>query len=177
EDGWGVVGSPDEMVGLADQFVERFGFTTLKVKGGVLPPLQEIDTMMLLRRRFGPDVALRLDPNAVWSVETSLRVAYELGRSGVWLEYLEDPTEGIAGMIHLAGVVPPMAAASDTHYPWLTKDILAGGPFRFDGGTLSVPAGPGLGVELDDEQVAEYHEAYQRGVVRRRDDTAEAIKR
>ncbi|HTD47703.1 MAG TPA: enolase C-terminal domain-like protein [bacterium] len=254
EDGWGVVGSPDEMVGLADQFVERFGFTTLKVKGGVLPPLQEIDTMMLLRRRFGPDVALRLDPNAVWSVETSLRVAYELGRSGVWLEYLEDPTEGIAGMarvrervtmplatnmcvtrwediapavdaravdvilsdhhawgglracqdlgricatfhlgigmhsnshlgismaamIHLASVVPTMAAASDTHYPWLTKDILAGGPFRFDGGTLSVPAGPGLGVELDDEQVAEYHEAYQRGVVRRRDDTAEAIKR
>lgn len=254
DDGWGEVGSPEQMAALAGQFTERFGFATLKVKGGVLPPLQEVETMRLLRQRFGPGCALRLDPNAVWSVETSLRVAYELERSGVWLEYLEDPTAGIAGMarvreritlplatnmcvtgwadiapavearavdvilsdhhswgglracqelgricatfhlgvgmhsnshlgismaamVHLASAVPTMIPASDTHYPWLVEDILAGGSFRFDGGTLSIPAGPGLGVTLDEDRVAKYHEAYLRGTVRRRDDTAELIKR
>ncbi len=254
EDGWGEVGSPAQMVALAEQFRERFGFATLKVKGGVLPPLQEVETMRLLHQRFGPDCALRLDPNAVWSVETSLRVAHELERSGVWLEYLEDPTAGIAGMarvreritlplatnmcvtrwediapaveagaidvilsdhhswgglracqelgricatfhlgvgmhsnshlgismaamVHLASVVPTMIAAADTHYPWLAEDVLARSPFRFDGGTLAIPPGPGLGVALDEDQVAKYHEAFQRGTVRRRDDTAELIKR
>ena len=48
-----------------------------------------------LRRRFGPDVPLRLDPNALWTVETSVRWGREL--EGV-LEYLEDPCRGQEGM-------------------------------------------------------------------------------
>jgi len=44
-------------------------------------------------------------------------------------------------------------------------------------GTLAIPSGAGLGVELDEDQVAGYHEAFKRGVVQHRDDTAELIKR
>jgi glucarate dehydratase len=83
----------------------------------------------------------------------------------------------MAAMIHLASVVPSMIPAADTHYPWLTEDVLAGDSFEFDKGTLSIPAGPGLGVTLDEDRVAKYHEEYLRGAVRRRDDTAELIKR
>ena len=38
---------------------------------------------------------------------------------------------------------------SQTYYPNLTDDVIAGGPLRFDGCFLDVPTGPGLGVELD----------------------------
>ena len=43
--------------------------------------------------------------------------------------------------------------------------------------TWKFPPAPGLGVTLDEGRVGEYREAFQRGVVRQRDDTAELIKR
>lgn len=51
--------------------------------------------MRLLREVF-PDHELRVDPNAVWSVETSIRFIRET--RDLNLEYVEDPTWGIAGM-------------------------------------------------------------------------------
>ena len=57
-----------------------------KVKGGVLEPDAEVATVKLLRERFGPRAGLRIDPNAAWSVETSIRVAEKL--RDVDLEYL-----------------------------------------------------------------------------------------
>ena len=55
--------------------------------------------MVRLRERF-PSDGLRIDPNAIWSVETSIRVAYKL--RDIDLEYLEDPTYGITGMAEVA---------------------------------------------------------------------------
>ena len=52
----------------------RFGFGSFKVKGGVLPPEQEVETVLALRDRF-PAAPLRLDPNACWSPATALDVA------------------------------------------------------------------------------------------------------
>jgi glucarate dehydratase len=109
-DDWGEVLSPDAMVREAEQFRERWGFTTLKVKGGVLHPDLEVETMLALRERFGPSVQLRIDPNAVWSVETSKRVAYKLRDSD--LEYLEDPCADVAGMAQVAAT---------THIPLATN--------------------------------------------------------
>lgn len=47
-------------------------------------------------RRALPGVALRVDPNAAWSVPAALRAARELEPLG--LEYLEDPCSGLEGM-------------------------------------------------------------------------------
>ena len=80
DDEWGEVLTPEAMVGLAEKWVERWGFKCIKVKGGVLEPDEEVETMRLLRERFGPSMQLRIDPNAIWSVETSRRVAYKLQR-------------------------------------------------------------------------------------------------
>lgn len=96
---WGEVLDAPSMVQEALQFVDRWGFRTLKLKGGVLEPDTEVETMLALRERF-PGYQLRIDPNAVWSVETSKRVAYKLRDCD--LEYLEDPCEGIAGMALVA---------------------------------------------------------------------------
>ena len=98
-DDWGEVHDPQSMVELARRFRDTFGFTTIKVKGGVLPPDDEIETMRLLRQAFPTD-KLRLDPNAVWSVETSIRVCNALKDCD--MEYMEDPTWGIYGMAAVA---------------------------------------------------------------------------
>ncbi|MCC6173775.1 MAG: glucarate dehydratase [Chloroflexi bacterium] len=100
DDEWGEVLTPEAMVGLAEKWVERWGFRCIKVKGGVLDPDAEVETMKLLRERFGPSMQLRIDPNAIWSVETSRRVAYKLRDTD--LEYLEDPTASITGMAEVA---------------------------------------------------------------------------
>ncbi|WP_042430359.1 glucarate dehydratase family protein [Streptacidiphilus anmyonensis] len=105
-DAWGEALDPAGIVAQARTMVDRYGFTAVKLKGGVFPPEQEIAAIRALREEF-PELPLRLDPNAAWSVETSVEVGKEL--AGV-LEYLEDPTPGIPGMAEVASRVPmPLA--------------------------------------------------------------------
>jgi glucarate dehydratase len=86
--------------------VERHGFRALKLKGGVFPPEQEMAAVRALADAF-PDLPLRLDPNAAWTVPTSHHVAAGLASS---LEYLEDPTPGQAEMAEVAALAPlPLA--------------------------------------------------------------------
>jgi glucarate dehydratase len=105
-DEWGAALDPDQLVAQARRIVDEYGFTALKVKGGVFAPEEEVAAIQALAKEF-PEHPLRLDPNAAWSVATSIRVAEEL--EGV-LEYLEDPTAGIAGMARVAREAPmPLA--------------------------------------------------------------------
>jgi len=107
DDEWGEVMSAEALVGEARHMRERYGFGSLKVKGGVLEPDREVAAMRALREAFGPTVPLRLDPNAAWSVATSTRIAEELAGT---LEYLEDPTPGLDGMAKVAERSPiPLA--------------------------------------------------------------------
>ncbi|MFG1811961.1 glucarate dehydratase family protein [Streptomyces sp. NPDC049040] len=89
---------PEGIVAQARWMVEEYGFSAIKLKGGVLPPREEIEAVRALREAF-PGTPLRLDPNAAWTVRTSIEVAREL--DGV-LEYLEDPTPGLDGMAQVA---------------------------------------------------------------------------
>ncbi|MEV1009211.1 glucarate dehydratase family protein [Streptomyces sp. NPDC049881] len=105
-DRFGEALDPDGIVAQARLFIEEHGFGSIKLKGGVLPPDREIEAVLALRDAF-PGLPLRLDPNAAWTPETSVRVGKAL--AGV-LEYLEDPTPGIDGMAEVARQVPmPLA--------------------------------------------------------------------
>ncbi|MFJ6674046.1 glucarate dehydratase family protein [Actinosynnema sp. NPDC091369] len=105
-DEFGEALDPAGIVEQARMLVERHGFGSIKLKGGVYPPEQEIEAIHALRQAF-PDHPLRLDPNAAWTPETSLKVAEEL--DGV-VEYLEDPAPGIDGMAEVAARAPmPLA--------------------------------------------------------------------
>ncbi|HKT01577.1 MAG TPA: glucarate dehydratase family protein [Rugosimonospora sp.] len=97
-DDWGEALDPAGIVAQARRLVDTYGFGSLKLKGGVFPPDEEIAAVRALRAAF-PEHPLRLDPNANWTVPTSRHVAAEL--AGV-LEYLEDPTDGIPGMAAVA---------------------------------------------------------------------------
>jgi glucarate dehydratase len=244
-DDWGAALDPDGIVAQARRMVERYGFKSLKLKGGVFAPDEEIAAVKALRAAF-PDRPVRLDPNANWSVQTSHRVAAALEGE---LEYLEDPTPGIAGMAevsaktllplatnmcvtgfaeipeavrvgavqvilsdhhfwggfrasqnlaalcdtfglgvsmhsnthlgislaamtHLAAATPNLTYALDTHSPWKTEEVIAGGPLRFADGALAVPEGPGLGVEIDEDALARLHEQYLTCGFRKRDDAS-----
>ncbi|MBY6539916.1 glucarate dehydratase [Rhodococcus sp. BP-349] len=98
DDEWGAALDPEGIVAQARRMIDRYGFGAIKLKGGVFPPEQEIAAMHALREAF-PDLPLRLDPNAAWSVDTSLEVVSAL--TGV-VEYLEDPTPGLDGMSEVA---------------------------------------------------------------------------
>ena len=68
----------------------------------------------------------------------------------------------LATMLHLGALLPSMRYAADAHYHHLRDDVIAGGPMRYEEGCIAVPSGPGLGVELDRDRVAEYSELYSR---------------
>ncbi|MEJ1107195.1 MULTISPECIES: enolase C-terminal domain-like protein [unclassified Kribbella] len=67
----------------------------------------------------------------------------------------------LATMLHLGAVVPNLSFAADAHYHHLRDDIIASGKLPYDGGTIAVPDGPGLGVELDRDKLAEYAELFR----------------
>ncbi|MGW7548429.1 glucarate dehydratase family protein [Streptomyces sp. NPDC054770] len=245
-DDWGAALDPAGIVAQARRFTERYGFTSFKLKGGVFPPEEEIAAVLALAEAF-PGHPLRLDPNGAWSVQTSLKVAKELGDV---LEYLEDPALGtpamaevaagtdvplatnmcvttfgeireafvrdavqvvlsdhhywgglrntrqlaavcrtfgvgvsmhsnthlgisLAAMTHVAATVPDLHHACDSHYPWQSEDVLTE-RLAFDGGRVTVPDAPGLGVELDPEKVRRLHRRWldDDGTLRDRDDAA-----
>jgi glucarate dehydratase len=93
-DSWGEALDSAAVVAQARTMVEHYGFQSLKLKGGVFPPEQEIAAMHALADAF-PGLPLRLDPNGSWSVATAVKAAGAL--EGL-LEYLEDPAPGIPGM-------------------------------------------------------------------------------
>jgi glucarate dehydratase len=68
----------------------------------------------------------------------------------------------LATMLHMGAVVPNLSFAADAHYHHLTDDVIEGGPLRYEGGAIAVPPGPGLGVRLDREKLARYHEEFLR---------------
>jgi glucarate dehydratase len=82
----------------------------------------------------------------------------------------------LAAMTHLAAAVPNLTYACDTHYPWQWEDVIIGGQLRIEDGSLAVPGGPGLGVELDREALARLHAQYLASGLTRRDDEIEMQK-
>jgi glucarate dehydratase len=68
----------------------------------------------------------------------------------------------LATMLHLGAVIPNLSFAADAHYHHLADDIIQGGKFKYEHGAIGVPNGPGLGVRLDRDKLAEYAELYRR---------------
>ncbi len=259
-DEYGEVLSPEALVRECKQMVQQYGFREIKLKGGVLEPEMEIESIRALRREFGPAMPLRIDPNCAWSVDTSVHVGEALREELADGGYLEDPCASLEGMAevrrrllasgintpfgsnvavtsfgdvprakaldavqivlsdphywgglrqvqslahvcsvlgmglsmhsnshlgvslmamtHVAAASPNLTFACDTHYPWQTErdEIVVGGRIAFRDGCVVIPERPGLGVELDYDQVARGRERYEKIPFRKRDDEAEMRK-
>jgi glucarate dehydratase len=95
-DNWGEVRTPETMVREAERFHKTWGFRVFKLKGGVLPPERELETMEALNAHFKGKFLLRIDPNARWKVPTAIRIGDKL--KALTLEYYEDPVRGQEAM-------------------------------------------------------------------------------
>ena len=67
----------------------------------------------------------------------------------------------LATMLHLGAVLPNLGYAADAHYHHLTDDVIAGGRMKYEHGAIRVPDGVGLGIALDRDKLAQYHELYR----------------
>lgn len=64
------------------------GFTTIKVKVGVVPR-EDVERVRIVREVIGPDIALTIDANGGWDVDTAIRCINEL--KGCNLSLVEQP--------------------------------------------------------------------------------------
>jgi glucarate dehydratase len=64
-------------------------------------------------------------------------------------------------MLHLGAVVPNLSFAADAHYHHLQDDVIEGGRLKYENGAIRVPDGPGLGVRLDRNKLAQYEALYR----------------
>jgi glucarate dehydratase len=81
-------------------------------------------------------------------------------------------------MAHAAAATPHLTYACDTHYPWQSEkdEVVAGGRIPFVRGCVQITEKPGLGVELDYDQLTRGRERYAACAYRRRNDEAEMRK-
>jgi len=260
DDEYGEALTPESLVQQVKKMIEKYGFGSIKFKGGVLDPDIEVETMKQMNQEFGPNVPLRIDPNSAWTVETSVKVGKELALELSGGGYLEDPTAGLENMsqvrkkllaegidvplasnvaftsfnhfpqsvkldsvqiilcdhhywggmrqvqhlaklaktfgiglsmhsnshlgvslmamAHVAAATSHLTYACDTHYPWQSEkdEVVDGGRVPTTNGCVKIPDKPGLGVELDYDQLARVKERYLKIPYRKRDDEAEMRK-
>jgi glucarate dehydratase len=84
----------------------------------------------------------------------------------------------LIAMAHAAAATRHLTYACDTHYPWQSAEdeIVAGGRVAIVNGCVRIPDKPGLGVDLDYDQLARLKERYEKTPFRKRDDEAEMRK-
>ena len=84
----------------------------------------------------------------------------------------------LMAMAHAAAATSQLTYACDTHYPWQSEkdEVVAGGRVPIVNGCVQISDKPGLGVELDQDQLARGRERYAKCKYRKRDDETEMRK-
>ena len=230
----------ESVVRLADAAQDLYGFKDFKLKGGVLPGEEEIETVTALAKRF-PDARITIDPNGAWPLADAIPLCKNM--RGV-LAYAEDPCGaehgysgreimaefrratglpvatnmiatnwremGHAAMLHsvdipladphfwtltgaarvaqlcndwgltwgchsnnhfdvslamfthVGAAAPGNPTALDTHWIWQEGQRLTKDPLRIKNGKIALPDKPGLGIELDMDQVEKAHALHRK---------------
>lgn len=111
------------------------------------------------------------DPH-FWTMQGSVRVAQMCNDWGLtWGSHSNNHFDiSLAMFTHVAAAAPGNITAIDTHWIWQDGQRLTREPLQIVGGEVKVPAKPGLGVEIDMDQVAKAHELYKGMGLGARDD-------
>jgi glucarate dehydratase len=73
---------------------------------------------------------------------------------------------------HVAAAAPGRVTAIDTHWIWQDGERLTRNPLPIVDGWIDVPTAPGLGIELDMEEVARANRLYKEASLGGRNDAA-----
>jgi glucarate dehydratase len=111
------------------------------------------------------------DPH-FWTMEGSVRVAQFCREWGLtWGSHSNNHFDvSLAMFTHVAAAAPGNVTAIDTHWIWQDGQRLTKAPLKIEGGRLTVPQRPGLGIELDMDQVEAAHRLYKQVGFGARDD-------
>ncbi|GAB3279626.1 glucarate dehydratase [Parasphingorhabdus pacifica] len=111
------------------------------------------------------------DPH-FWTMSGSVRVAQLCDAWGLtWGSHSNNHFDvSLAMFTHVAAAAPGNITAIDTHWIWQDGQRLTRAPLPIDDGAIEVPREPGLGVELDPDQLEAAHELYEREGLGARDD-------
>jgi glucarate dehydratase len=111
------------------------------------------------------------DPH-FWTMQGSVRVAQFCREWGLtWGSHSNNHFDvSLAMFTHVAAAAPGDITAIDTHWIWQDGQPLTKNPLRIVDGKLTVPDGPGLGIELDMDQVEAAHRLYKQAALGARDD-------
>jgi glucarate dehydratase len=111
------------------------------------------------------------DPH-FWTMQGSVRVAQFCREWGLtWGSHSNNHFDvSLAMFTHVAAAAPGEVTAIDTHWIWQDGQRLTKDPLKIVGGRLTVPEGPGLGIELDMGQVEAAHRLYKQVALEGRDD-------
>ncbi len=111
------------------------------------------------------------DPH-FWTMQGSVRVAQFCREWGLtWGSHSNNHFDiSLAMYTHVAAAAPGKVTAIDTHWIWQDGQRLTQNPLQIVGGRIEVPKTPGLGVEVDMEQVERAHALYTTMELGARDD-------
>lgn len=129
-------------------------------------------------RQMGHSITLQsvdiplADPH-FWTMQGSVRVAQMCHDWGLtWGSHSNNHFDiSLAMFTHVAAAAPGEITAIDTHWIWQDGQYLTKNPFQIKDGKVDVPNAPGLGVEVDFDQIEEAHELYKREGLGVRDDS------
>jgi glucarate dehydratase len=112
------------------------------------------------------------DPH-FWTMQGSVRVAQMCHEWGLtWGSHSNNHFDiSLAMFTHVAAAAPGEITAIDTHWIWQDGQRLTKAPLQIVDGCVQVPKKPGLGVELDIDQLAKAHELYKGMGLGARDDS------
>ena len=103
------------------------------------------------------------DPH-FWTMQGSVRVAQMCHEWGLtWGSHSNNHFDvSLAMFTHVAAAAPGDITAIDTHWIWQDGQRLTKQPFSIADGYVQVPDQPGLGIEIDMEQVEKANERYEK---------------
>ncbi|HEX4663971.1 MAG TPA: enolase C-terminal domain-like protein [Terriglobales bacterium] len=120
------------------------------------------------------------DPHYWGGIQQVKHLGKLCGTFGVGLSMHSNSHLGVSlmAMAHAAAATPQLTYACDTHYPWQSEEdeVVLGGRIPIVNGYVQISDKPGLGVELDCDQLARGRERYRTCAYRKRDDEAEMRK-
>ncbi|MEX3947226.1 glucarate dehydratase [Paraburkholderia sp. EG287B] len=111
------------------------------------------------------------DPH-FWTMQGSVRVAQMCNDWGLtWGSHSNNHFDiSLAMFTHAAAAAPGKITAIDTHWIWQDGQRLTREPLQIVGGKVQVPHKPGLGIEIDMDELEKAHALYQEHGLGARDD-------